>query len=183
MLKKLALIAVLALGIAPMAQAAISYQLDNASQSGAPGDLLTFTLTLTNTSATDTVWLNGTGTTASSPFLSIDDSLFFVNAPLFLDPLAVSPAFQIFQVSIAPNAPVGPLVGSIFSILGGADVNALDDLVDITFDVNVRSLTETPEPGTIGGGFIGLLGIGWATIRRRQTAGHTNRVPSKLSHG
>jgi hypothetical protein len=171
MIPKLILAAALA-GICLPAQAGvINYELQHASLSGAPGDVLTFTITLTNPSATDTVWLNGDGSTSASPFLTIDDSFFAINAPFFLDPLGVSPPFDIFQVSIAPTAPDGPLVGSIFTILGGADSGALDDLADISFDVNVRSATATPEPGTFGGLIVGLLAIVCVGVRTRRAAG------------
>ncbi len=148
---KLLLTAALVIAISPFAHADIIAQLDNFSQTGAPGVTLIFNVTLTNTSTTDQIWLNGMGSTAASPFLTIDTNPFDVNAPLFLDPLASGGPFELFDVSIDPNTPYGPYIGSFVSILGGADGgagSAFDDLADIGFDVNVQSpTTATPEPG------------------------------------
>jgi hypothetical protein len=173
MIKKVILTAALALGISPLAQANIIYQLTNASQTGAPGDTLLFFVTLTNTSTTDQVWLNGTRSTASSPFLSIDTSPFNSNAPLFLDPLAVSPVFEVFDVAIAPATPDGPYIGSIVSIQGGADGGTgtlFDDLADISFDVQAQSTTfAAPEPGTFWTLCLVLLAAGLTRTWRRRS--------------
>jgi hypothetical protein len=155
-----------------LAHADIIAQLDNASLTGAPGDTLIFDVTLTNTSTTDQVWLNGIGSTASSPFLDIDTSPFDVNAPLFLDPLAISGPFELFDITIAPGTADGGYIGSFVSILGGADGgtgSAFDDLVDVNFDVNVSSSSTSavPEPATFGLMLAASLVPCLAALRRR----------------
>ena len=99
----------------------IDAQLANGSLTGAPGDTLAFFATLSNPSATDTIYLNGAGSTASSAFLGVDITPFNVNAPLFLVPGDMSGPFEIFDVTIDPAAPDGPYIGSfVFSILSGS---------------------------------------------------------------
>jgi hypothetical protein len=175
MFKKFVLSALI-FGCSQLAQAGIIYQLEDASQTGAPGTTLAFFVTLTNTSSTDQVWLNGTGSTSSSAFLSIDTNPFFTNAPFFLDPLQVSAKFEAFDVTIDPSAPAGAYIGSIFSIQGGPDAGAgtaFDDLADISFDVNVQTVSAVPEPGTFGGAFIGLSAVGWWAAKRQSRGGPT----------
>lgn len=146
--------AFLAFTFSQIANGGIIAQLDNSTQAGSSGNTLIFSVTLTNSSTTDQVWLNGISSTAASPLLSIDTSPFDANAPFFLDPLASSGRFELFDVTIAPGTPAGPYIGSIVSLIGGADGGngtALNDLVDISFDVNVtRVAPSTPEPGTFG---------------------------------
>jgi hypothetical protein len=164
MMQKLFIASALVIGLSSLADAGIIAQLDNASQTGAPGDTLIFNVTLTNPSATDQIWLNGIGSTSVTPFLAIDISPFNTNAPLFLDPMASSGLFELFQVSIDPGAPDGPYIGNVVSILGGADGgagSAFDDLADISFDVQVQVTTSaTPEPGTFWILCLVLLGLG-----------------------
>jgi hypothetical protein len=160
---------VLAIGMASFADAEIVAQLDTPSQTGAPGDTLVFNVTLTNTSATDQIWLNGIGSTAASPFLSIDTDPFDVNAPLFLDPLESSSLFALIDVTIAPGTPDGPYIANFVSIQGWADGGtgiAFDDLVDVSFDVDVlSSATATPEPSSFGMLCAGALTLGLAKFR------------------
>jgi hypothetical protein len=146
----------------------IDVQLTNSSLTGAPGDTLIFYATLTNPSSTDTIYLNGAGSTASSPFLNIDTSPFDANAPLFLAPGATSGPFELFDVLIDPAATDGPYTGSFVTILGGADAGAFDDLADISFDVNVSSSqASVPEPGTIPLVAAALLALLPAAMARR----------------
>jgi hypothetical protein len=176
MRKTCLLAAALTIGTWPVTHASTIVQLDNTSLTGAPGETLVFNSTLTNTSATDQVWLNGIGSTASSPFLNIDPSPFDTNAPLFLDPLASSGPFELFDVTIAPDTPDGGYNGSFVTILGGADAGAgtaFDDLADVNFDVSVQSPSngEAPEPATFGLVFGAVLVFALADfLRRRRTA-------------
>ena len=137
----------------PLASSSIIAHLTSPTQTGNPGDTLGFDLTLTNTSLTDQVWLNGVSSTAASPFLSVDSGPFFANAPFVIDPGSTTSIFRAFNVVIDPSAAAGPYIGSFVSILGGPDGGAgttFADLVDIQFDVDVTSSTAlaTPEPGT-----------------------------------
>jgi len=134
----------------------IQVDLTNPSQSGAPGDTIQFTGTITNLSATDTVFFNGASSTSVSADLAIDITPFLVNAPLFLAPGEVSPLFDIFDIAIAPGAVAGPYLGNIVTLLGGVDSNAFDTLLDISADVNVAT-SSSPEPGSA---LLLLVGLG-----------------------
>jgi hypothetical protein len=163
-------ILLLAAGLSPAVRAdTIQANLVDASLEGAPGDTLAFLATLANPSDTDTIYLNGAGSTAASPFLSVDTSPFDVNAPLSLTPGEVSGPFELFDVTIDPSAPAGPYIGSFVSIQGGADAGqgtAFDDLADISFDVDVAGASPVPEPGTAVPISLGLFAI-FAIARRR----------------
>jgi hypothetical protein len=163
MLKAILLAAASTIGLCCLAHADIIAQLDSPTETGAPGDTLAFMVTLTNTSSTDQIWLNGIGSTASSAVLSIDTDPFNTNAPLFLDPLASSGPFELFDVTIAPGTPDGGYVGSFVTIEGGADGGAgtaFTDLVDVSFDVDVHSpINAVPEPNTLTLFAVGLIAL------------------------
>ena len=154
MTKKIAIVCTVALMAAATALGdSISAQLVESSLTGAPGDTLAYFVTLTNPSLTDTIYLNSIGSTASSALLDIDTSPFDINAPFFLNPGDSSGPFELFDVTIDPSATAGGYVGSIVSILGGADdgqFTAFDDLADISFDVQVTGgATPAPEPSAV----------------------------------
>jgi hypothetical protein len=171
MMQKLLIASALAIGLSSLGHGGIIAQLDNASQTGAPGDTLIFEVTLTNPSATDQIWLNGISSTGGFPYLTIDVSAFNLNAPFFLDPMASSGPFELFDVAIDPSAPDGPYIGNFVSIQGGADGgggSAFDDLVDISFDINVQSNSSAvPEPGTFW--ILCLVLLAGGLIRMRKT--------------
>ena len=151
----------------------IEVDLVSAGQTGAPGDTLAFLATLTNLSGTDVIYLNGMGSTASSPFLSIDISPFFSNAPLFLNPGDVSGPFELFDVTIDPAAPDGGYPGSFVTLEGGPDGGAgtaFDDLADVSFDVDVQSPTSAaPEPRTFAMLLISLGLLLWRGRKIKRT--------------
>jgi hypothetical protein len=126
-----------------------------ASQTVAQGTtVVTFYATITNPSTTDTVYLNGDSSSTGSPDLTLDDSPFNTNAPLFLPPLASSGGmpFALFNVDLALDTPAGTYDSNTFSITGGPDGGTytdFDDLVDVDFSVTVIGPASTvPEPGT-----------------------------------
>lgn len=130
-----------------------------------------FFANILNPSATDTIFLNSPSGTTPSPFLSLDDSPFYTNAPLSLAPGASSGFFEIFDIDLDPSTPVGDYVFTDgFEIQGGADngtFSAFNDLADLSFEVDVEGPTTppstVPEPPTIallGAGFLLLLGLG-----------------------
>lgn len=170
---KLFIASALAIGLSALADGGIIAQLDNASQTGAPGDTLVFNVTLTNSSATDQIWLNGISATGGFPYLTIDVGPFNSNAPLFLDPMTSSGPFELFDVTINPGTPDGPYIGNFVSIQGGADGgagSAFDDLVDISFDVQAQSATSgVPEPGTFWIVCLVLLAAGLMRDSRART--------------
>ena len=147
------LCAVALLAAATAAADTVQAQLVESSLTGAPGDTLAYYVTLSNPSLTDTIYLNAIGSTASSAFLDVDTSPFDINAPFFLNPGDSSGPFELFDVTIDPLAPAGGYVGSVVSIVGGADggqFTAFDDLADISFDVQVTGgVTSAPEPSAL----------------------------------
>ena len=129
--------------------------------------------TITNPSATDTVYLNGDSYTSSSSYLTIDDSYFFNNAPFSLAPGASSGQFEIFAVDLLPNTPVGDYPLNSFTILGGPDGGMFSDfnsLASVNFEVDVQApVSTTPEPATwalLGSGL--ALWAGLVETRRRR---------------
>lgn len=151
--KLICLLAITIFLSAPVARAgAITALLLDPSQTDAPGTTLAYFVTLSNPSVTDTIFLNGISSTASSPFLSVDTTPFDFNAPLSLAPGASSGSFELFDVTIAPGTPPGPYVGSLISLLGGPDDGAgtdFTDLADVNFDVIVTGSSPVPEPGSL----------------------------------
>lgn len=134
-------------GMGTLRAATVLVVLSNLSQTGAPGDILPFFGTMTNTSDTDTIFLNSASSTSASSNLTIDLVPFFINAPLSLAPGEVSSLFEIFDVTIDPTAPDGLIAGSTVSIQDGLDSFTFDDLADPSFDVTVQSPSSAaPEP-------------------------------------
>ncbi|HZP84608.1 MAG TPA: hypothetical protein VFB21_23435 [Chthonomonadaceae bacterium] len=145
-----------------LAHAQLDFTLDPAAQAGKPGDTLTFTGTLKNTGTT-TLFLNGDNFTLPGTGLSLDDTAFLTGAPLSLDG-GESYTGPFFDILFDPNAPPQSVSGT-FSVLGGADENALDTLASQNFGVAV-----VPEPmaslNLLMG--LGLLGSrGWRRVRKR----------------
>jgi len=161
-----------ALAAAHLASADVIFNLTPATLPAAPGGMASFTGTLQNTGSSD-VFLNGDlSVLPSFPLLTIDDSPFFNNAPLFLDPAGDpsggdSYSGPFFNIVVDPSTPTGPYTGS-FTVQGGGDSNTFDNLSMQTFEVDVGSAspsnpspgpTGTPEPGTLitlTGGLAGL---------------------------
>jgi hypothetical protein len=115
----------------------------------APGQIVTFSGTVTNLEAVN-VDLNGCQPTILGPFTS-DCSPFFANSPLFLGPHATSLTFDMFTVSVdlAYPGPFGLQPTGTFTIFGGLEVGGIydgstqDNLVEAPFRLDV-----VPEPGT-----------------------------------
>jgi hypothetical protein len=134
------------------AQAQLLFNLNPAGLTGAPGGSVTFNATLTN-SGIDTIWLNGDTSSVGTPGLTIDDTPYLNNFPLFLIGGDAATA-DLFTVDIDPSVLVGNYFGS-FTIVGGADAFAQDALATQNFEVSVAS-SSVPEPGMLAL----LLGFG-----------------------
>lgn len=117
--------------------------LDESLQSGPPGATLSYTGLLENTNTTGSLFLNGVSFTLSSGDLVLDFSPFALQAPLSLDPLAAY-AGTLFDVIILSSALPATYNGT-FSVLGGADEFAAEELTNTPFQVSV---VETPEPSS-----------------------------------
>jgi hypothetical protein len=114
--------------------------------------LVTFDATISNPSPTDTIYLNADMSSTDSLLVTVDDSPFFLNAPIDLTPGESSGPFALFNVDLPSDITPGTYTGT-FSILGGADGGTgtlFDDLADANFSVDVKPQTaaSTPEPGT-----------------------------------
>lgn len=125
---------------------------------GAPGTTFDITGSLSN-SGTDPVFLNTAYGTLSSSDLDFDYTNFWVLVPRILNPGDIYSSSPIFSVIAAPEAQPGDYSGS-FTILGGVDENAFDELATQNFQVTVTGTSSVPEPSTIlllGTSIAGLL--------------------------
>lgn len=158
----LALAALALLLLPSVAQAdPIIFTLSSSTLSGHPGATLTFQGTILNAGA-PTVFLNGDSVTTSSGFLTVDDTAFFNNVPLSLNPnVGVGPV-NLFSVLIDPNTPFGAYTFNFFDIIGGPDAATQNLLATQTFTVTV-----VPEPATALLLATGLCLLG--RLRRRGT--------------
>jgi hypothetical protein len=111
-----------------------------------------------------TVFLNGDSFTVSSPLI-LDDSGFFNDFPLSLDP-GDSFSGTLFSIALPSNLAAGLYTGS-FEILGGADSDALDTLGSVDFQVNVAPTASTvPEPESLMLLAAGLPGVALLVQRK-----------------
>jgi hypothetical protein len=132
------------------------------------GNTLTFDVTILNTDAVDTIYLNNDDANVDSP-LTLDDSGFFNNAPISLGPSTSSLDFELFTVTVPDGTPYGVYTGT-FEILGGGPSD--DNEVGIaTFDIQV-----TPEPTSLLLLLTGLAGLAAMRLRARFTGNLCTRV-------
>jgi hypothetical protein len=118
-----------------------------------PGGTVEFVGTLTNTGTTD-VYLNGDVIVLPYPNLTVDDSPFFTNSPLFLPGggAYTGPFIDVMaDLSILP----GEYSGS-YRVQGGADANMFDDLATQAFTVDVVA---APEPNSFTLLVSALMGV------------------------
>lgn len=150
----------LALGLLALpASAALTLTLAPAAQNAARGTELVFTGTLTNTSATDKVWLNDIqaslqGSAAAYVVLKTND--FFAHVPGILLPGEIYTG-PLFRLALGSGAPAGDYAGTIV-LAGGADIFATGTLAsagltvlspDVTILATDASASEFgPDAGT-----------------------------------
>ena len=142
--------------------AAISINLMPALLTGQPGTALTFSGILANT-AISPVFLNGAGINLGGFAPANEDlSPFFANAPLSLAGGGSTSSIGLFTIGIPNPFSSGTYQGT-FTVLGGADENALVNLGAANFTVQVIPGQVTPEPSAAV-----LLGVGWLALRAFQ---------------
>jgi hypothetical protein len=124
------------------------------------GGTVDFTGSLTNTGAGD-LYLNGDAVLFQYSGLTVDDSPFFADSPLFLSPDA-SYLGPFFDVTVNATTPSGSYDGT-YTIQGGTDANAFDDVATEDFMVDVDS--PVPEPWSL---FLLASGLVAFTISHRR---------------
>ncbi len=157
----LGFMALLALLSPPAAHAQLTLNFASATQSGAPGDTLTFSGKVENIGASR-IYLNDVEYPSLGAGLTISDSPFFLNAPAFLDG-GQSQTFSMFDVAIDPGATFGDYNGS-FTIKGGSGIDSLTPQVTTNFTVRV-----VPVPGALVTTALGAMlpAFSFALRRRR----------------
>ena len=162
------------LAAAPAAHAQLLFTLTPAGLAGTPGSTLQYAGTLSNTSTTDTVFLNGDSPTLNAPGLTLDAGPFEGNAPLSLGPVGSGSDIYsggFFDISIDPAAQPGTYVGT-FAIQGGADGDAQDTVATHDFSVTVLPAAVPEASSVVSLGLLLMLGLGGVVVARRKTAQH-----------
>jgi hypothetical protein len=165
----LAVAALLTIGLSSAAAYAdtVTFTLTNPVEGilGATGGTVTYDVTATAIgSNSGAIFLNGDSFNAAAP-LSLDDTDFFADAPLFLDP-GQSDTFALFTITVAPGTALGSYSGD-FTFLGGPDDSSAETLGTVDFTTVV-----TPEPSSLLLLVTGITGLG-ATLRRRMISGRS----------
>jgi hypothetical protein len=155
----------------------IAISLDNTTLTGQPGDVLTFSGDLTNTTAA-TVYLTSAQINLADPDLTGDGTPFLLNAPISVGPGGDSGDFDLFTVTIADplTLSAGTYAGTI-DVLSGPSFGSqsFDDQVGFQVDVQSGSSDPTPEPATFLGPLLFFAGLLWK--QRRRLAGLAAVLP------
>jgi hypothetical protein len=128
---------------APASADSISLILSHPVQTGAPGSTLTFDATVSAPLVNGAmVFLNFDNFGDTIPGANtIDDSGFFLDFPLSLDP-GDNFTGTLFSVALPPGVAAGSYTG-FFEIFGGSSADAMNPLATVNFQINA-----TPEPGS-----------------------------------
>jgi hypothetical protein len=122
------------------------------------GGSVTFDATVTAPSSnTAAVFLNGDSFNITAP-ITLDDSDFFSDFPLSLAP-GTSFTGDLFTLTAPAGTPAGTYLGT-FTLLGGANGNASNDLGTVSFAL------VTPEPSSIILLMTGMGGLAWTGLKR-----------------
>lgn len=155
----------LSLSLGMSAHAQVSFLIQPANQVSNPGDLLTYTATLTNTGSSE-VFLNSDTFNLTGVGLELDDSPFFTNFPLSLQGGGVASG-DLFTVLIGPSVAPGSYSGT-FTIQGGPTDGDFNDIATQSFQVTVAG-TVAPEAASLA--LLAISGLPLAgMILRRRTA-------------
>jgi hypothetical protein len=154
------------LGMAMLCQATTTFTVAFTPDTltGNPGDMISFSGTLLNNTS-NTVFINSDSFTFAIAGAA-DDTPFLNHAPSSLGPNASSTPFMFLTVTI-PNGQAAGIYDGSFTVLGGADGAAQNNLGSGAFHLTVDVVT--PEPSTIS-----LLAIGVAVLLCRRVINATS---------
>ena len=122
------------------------------TQTVAPGGMVTFSGTITNTSNA-AVFINNDGFSELDPLLSFDDTAFVNVTPFSLAAGAkypVSGSANLFDITLDSTATLGSSYSGVFNILGGADAAAQDLQGLAKFTVTAAAVPETSTTLSLG---------------------------------
>ena len=159
------------LAAAPAAQAQTAFGMPQDGRAGAQGDTIQFADTLSNSSATDTVFLNNDTVTFTAPGLTLTD-LFFSNGPASLGPVGSGTETyngDFFDVAISSTAQPGTYSGT-FEIQGGADSNADGIVAAKDFSVTVLPAAVPEVSSFFSLGLLLALSLGGVAVAARRKA-------------
>lgn len=124
--------------------------------------------TIINTGTAD-LYLNGDVVILNFPDLTVDDSIFYIDAPLFLS-AGDSYIGAFFDVSADATILPGSYSGT-YTVLGGSDADTLDNIATANFTVDFGSETSvTPEPTPFLLLATGLAILTFVSIRKHNAA-------------
>ena len=159
--------------LAAPAHAQLNLDLTPASQAGNPGDTLTFSGTLSNSTAAS-VSLDGLTFSFTGPTSQPDGTVFLSNAPLSLDPMGTtdgsgnptdSYSGSIFDVTLNANALPGTYIGTVFITTDGYTGS---QPTQADFSVTVLPAAVPEAATTVSLGFLLLLGgVSLCCVKRR----------------
>jgi hypothetical protein len=124
--------------------AALQLSLTPSVQSSAKGAEIVFTGALTNTSATDRLFINDISfalSGASATNLTPATNAFFTNVPGILLPNESYAVGEVFRIVLSAGAPFGEYGGTV-SILGGTSITATTSLANTAFTIRVPNPTD-----------------------------------------
>lgn len=142
------------------ARAQLLFTITPGTRTGAPGDTLTYTGTLTNQSAVDTLFLTSGAGTVDNPEITVDELSFLGYTPPSLAPNA-SYSGNLFDVNIGTGSSTGDYPGS-FEILYGLAEGATN--LAARQDFTVAVVTPAPPAALV----FAFGGVGALIARRRR---------------
>jgi hypothetical protein len=143
----------------------ITITLDAPSQTSSAGGTLQFFGTITNDTDT-TLYLNSDDLTIDGVSLTTADQ-FFNNVPFSLAPDGNSGDIELFVVTVSdPLLDAAGTYDGSYTLVGGTDGSAQDNLGTATF--SVTTLSQAPEPSSLYlllTGLLALTALAWKNLR------------------